>query len=111
MKTVNFLEALEANKTRRIAFWYDKVNVIDSWYEVGEMERDLKNESKTLLYSELVGPWVVEPEKVEFECMWEKTAFDVVYPSNPGGDEGVLHLLKSVIGNGKRTKVTIEVLS
>jgi hypothetical protein len=108
MKTLNFLEALEANKTRR-------VKRIDSaiWINVGILMGAANHENEHIYTrKEVTSKWQAEPEVIEVLCKWEsKEVFesptsiphDVIFPN----DTDLTIFMKLV---GKNTKLTIELL-
>lgn len=98
MKTVNFLEALEANKTKRV-----KLKDHHNWFPVNELVDDINNESRVFNAQMVYGKWIIEPEIIQFECEWNEK--DKIYPSVLLENHGILCSLV-----GKKTKVTIEVL-
>jgi hypothetical protein len=109
MKTLNFLEALEANKTRR-------VRIVDSaaWVHIGILKGAANHENE-FIYTrkEVTSKWEVEPEKIEVLCKWERSnelfeknssiPCDVVYPTDTE-----LSIFNNLVG--KNTKLTIELL-
>lgn len=100
-KTVNFLEALEANKTSRTRI-AGKVGEL-SWYAVGEM-RTTQGYGVEAYESQ----WQIEPEFIEFECEWSQTncIFRLNYPSTISKE--VEKKIDSI--KGKKARVRIEVL-
>ena len=106
MKTVNFLEALEANKTRAVIV--DDEN--RSRYKVNSL-RELASTGRldALYCAEAL--WQVEPEVIEAECEWGSSA-------NPIGEDRYwpkfnskdLEIIKQIHSKKLRTKVRIEVL-
>lgn len=78
---MNFLEAIEANKTKRI-----RRGPAHGWWLVGEFS-NLESYNK----SHTEGTWEAEifPQVLEFECRWERREFwvesipvDVIFPEN-----------------------------
>ena len=104
MKTVNFLEALEANKTKRIT----RLDT-DHTYPVGMLRDAIE---QRIFYPSITcfeTQWQIEPEVIEFECEWDENKKDlVVYPFGTELKNDVGNKIRPLIG--KRTKVRIEVL-
>jgi hypothetical protein len=106
MKTVNFLEALEANKTRRVKTDHHDSN----WHEVGEYRKIVSSNVGDVLQA-VTYRWLIEPEVIEFTCEWlskelytsDELPCQIIFP-----DGFKYEILNSVVG--KRTRVRIEVL-
>lgn len=113
MKTVNFLEALEANKTKRV-----KRTDAKQWFGVYELHDDLNSLVKEgFRYNAefFQANFVVEPEKIEFICGWAEAIYDTDKKVWPQGLSALDSYKPFLNGNlkhllGKKTKVTIEVI-
>lgn len=64
---MNFLEALEENKTRRVRILIDGKH--DSYYEWFRVDQ-LRCNFKDICLEEITGKWEAEPEKIIIETGW-----------------------------------------
>jgi hypothetical protein len=100
MKTLNFLEALEANKTRRVKIKCSEDSY--DWFPVNRLRKNIE-ECRTPHIHQIEGQWEAEPEKYEFEpCSFFETSTGVIALT------GSVHDYRPHIG--KKCKLTIELL-
>lgn len=104
-KTVNFIEALEANKTKRVR------TKKGGWYDVEQLR---KSQSEIWAIIGIIeSMWEVEPEVIECECEWDKyfDADEVIYaPFISDLSKEVIDKLRLLVIKGTKTRVRIEVL-
>lgn len=104
MKTVNFLEALGANKTKRVRYKAQFGESIYHWFAVAELRNAIDQGTRKIRIPEFEGLWEIEPEIVVIDnCKWSLTQNNFVYPK-ADTDFKFTDLI------GKKTKVTIEVI-
>jgi hypothetical protein len=112
---MNFLEALEANKTRRVRLvaHAEEPQKKLQWYEVDEMRECAREPHDQAAYFDIhnfEGKWEAEPEKFTFNCRWEKE--NTLSPTYPilGPQDSRFHKDGISYFAGKKTKVTVEVI-
>lgn len=108
MKTVNFLEALEANKTKRVRV--DLKNktgcAIAGWLEVAELREKTFTHRNIISIEDIESSWQVEPEIIEFEA--QVCATSISSTKSPtitlAANKSLMHL------HGKLLNVTVKVI-
>jgi hypothetical protein len=103
MKTLNFLEALEANKTRRVRIKNDKLS---DWVLVNA----LNDPRSTYSLDTITSQWEAEPEKYEFNGSLSRTndCFKLNYISDISREIEVQ--LDKLSASKAKLKFTIELL-
>lgn len=96
---MNFLEAIEANKTRRV--WRTDLGHEAYKFHVGELRQ-----RQSMSADAYEAKWEAEPEKIEWQGVW---LFDGER-MRPTFTRDVIEKIERLV-LGKTTKITIEVLN